>query len=288
MTIRFACPHCRGGLKDLSCVECGRPYEVVDGIPILTVGASDASAQQAAFFDGAVDSEFEIERPVGAPALYGWLLGEKFRRGVAGVAVRGRTALVVCGGSGMDAEFLAKDGAEVVSLDISPGAARRTAERARRHGVLVTPIVADAEHLPFADRSVDIAYVHDGLHHLEQPLAGLREMARVARYAVCVSEPADAFLTGVGIRLGVAATQEEAGNRVARLRLGDVRAVLEDDGYRIGRAKRYAMFYRHEPGVAMHAFSREPLFSVARGSLALANTVIGSFGNKLVIQGFRR
>jgi ubiquinone/menaquinone biosynthesis C-methylase UbiE len=44
--------------------------------------------------------------------------------------------------------------------------------------------VADAERLPFPDRSIDVVYVHDGLHHLARPEAGLAEMTRVARLAV--------------------------------------------------------------------------------------------------------
>ena len=86
--------------------------------------------------------------------------------------------LVVCGGSGMDAEFLAKRGFGVIVSDISTAAIQRAFERARRHGFqLAGAVVADAESLPFADKSFDLAYVHDGLHHPEHPFAALREMA---------------------------------------------------------------------------------------------------------------
>src|SRR5205807_314906 len=137
-------------------------------------------SRQANFFDREEAAEFEIIRPHGTPALYRWLLEEKFRRGVAGVisALRGSgaMALVVCGGSGMDAEFLTSTGARVITSDISIGAAQRARERARRYGLPIMAIVADVERLPFRDRAVDLVYVHDGLHHLADPQNGLREM----------------------------------------------------------------------------------------------------------------
>jgi SAM-dependent methyltransferase len=260
---------------------------MVDGIPVIVDGESDVTGQQAAFFDETGDSDFEIERPVGAPALYDWLLGEKFRLGIAGVSVHGRTALVVCGGSGMDAEFLARAGADVVSSDISLGAARRTVERSRRHGVAIAPLVANAERLPFADRSVDIVYVHDGLHHLERPLVGLADMARVARLAVCVTEPARAAATAAAATIGLAENVEEAGNRVARLTLAEVQETLERYGFRITCARRYAMFYRHEPGPAMRALSRPVLFPIARTAFRLANVPLARIGNKLAVTAVR-
>jgi ubiquinone/menaquinone biosynthesis C-methylase UbiE len=281
------CPLCHAELVDLTCGNCSRHYDVVDGIPIIIAGETDMTGQQAAFFDEAVESEFEIERPAGAPALYDWLLGEKFRLGIAGVSVRGRTALVVCGGSGMDAEFLARAGAEVVSSDISLGGARRTLERSRRHGISLAPLVANAERLPFADRSIDIVYVHDGLHHLERPLAGLAEMARVARVAVCVTEPARAAATAVAATIGIAENVEEAGNRVARLTLAEVQETLERHGFRIARARRYAMFYRHEPGPVMRALSRPLLFPLARAAFRVANVPLARIGNKLAVTAVR-
>ena len=230
----LACPACHGTLEardeQLTCGSCGQRYRIDDGIPVFVserlaehdeldhLGArhdddhdetSDADrhkGDQAAYFDRESQAEFEIERPAGSPGLYRFLLTEKFRRSVEPFhgTLNGWTALTVCAGSGMDAEFLARAGASVISSDISLGAARRVRERARRHYVAIASIVADVEHLPFADRSVDLVYVHDGLHHLEDPWAGVAEMARVARRAVCISEPARAVATSIAVRLGLA------------------------------------------------------------------------------------
>jgi SAM-dependent methyltransferase len=297
--------------QGFACSACGRTYAVADGTPIFAderatqhdefdhIAGPDAhdgadrrdlhKVAQSAFFDRAGLTEFEIERPAGSPALYRFLLAEKFRRSVEPFECRldGWTALTVCGGSGMDAEFLATAGASVISSDLSRGAAARVRERARRHGVSITSIVADIEHLPFADRSVDLVYVHDGLHHLEDPAAGIAEMARVARRAVCISEPARAVATAIAVRLGIALDREEAGNRVARLQPGAVSAALESAGFRVVRADRYAMYYSHVPGRTMSFLSRRPLLPLAILGWRSANRIVGRFGNKLTIVAVR-
>lgn len=285
------CPACRNALvwdeTVTRCGACGASYASEDGIPILVVAASAHNAAQAQWFDEDVDPAFEIERPQGLPALYGWFLEEKFARSVEGLALRGATALVVCGGSGMDAELLAGEGAHVISSDISLGAAKRAVERGRRHGFPLEVVVADMTRLPFADDTIDVVYVHDGLHHLEDPLVGLREMARVARRAVCVSEPARAAATDLAVRLGVALEREEAGNAVARLTLDEVRGTLARCGFRAERASRYAMFYRHEPGPAMRVFSRPLLLPVAKLGWRAANLWTARAGNKLAVRAVR-
>ena len=286
--IALRCPACESDLQVLTCTACGRVYELRDGVPILVVhDAGEHAAAQARWFDEAVDPEWEIERPHGSPRFHRWLLAEKFRRSVTGLDLRGTSVLAVCAGSGMDAEFLARAGATVVAADISSGAAARTAERVRRFDLHVIPVVADVERLPFADRSVDVVYVHDGLHHLEDPIAGLREMARVARRAVCVSEPAQAAVTRAAVRAGIALEREEAGNRVARLTSADVVRVLAKDGFRVVRAERYGMFYRHEPGWPSRVLSSPGLFQLAKLGFRAANAVFGRFGNKLAVVAVR-
>jgi SAM-dependent methyltransferase len=253
-------------------------------------GGSDGGQKlnQAAFFDRE-DPEFETTRPHDGPPMYGWLLGEKFRRSVAAIRgmLPGSLALTVCGGSGMDAEFLARAGARVISSDLSLGAARRAAERARRYGLALEPLVADVERLPFCDRTFDLVYVHDGLHHLERPAAGLSEMARVAAHVVSVSEPARAAATAVAVRLGLALEQEEAGNRVARLELEEIADELRSRGYRIVAAERYAMRYGHHPGLPVRLLSSAPVLPVACLGLRALNVLIGRFGNKLTVQAVR-
>src|SRR5215213_7198500 len=102
----FACPTCRRALDQdaeagvLRCPGCAARYPIVDGIPVVVhQEVADGTAQQAAFFD-AEDAEFETSRPHGTPALYGYLLKQKFRRAVSELtpALEGGRVLVVCGG----------------------------------------------------------------------------------------------------------------------------------------------------------------------------------------------
>lgn len=309
----LACPECMGELTDgnelLECSSCGATYPVIDGIPIFVDeeaaahdeldhlaeegerhGDGNHKARQAAWFDRAQHVEFEIERPTGTPALYQFLLLEKFRRAMEplGRSLDGCSALAVCGGSGMDAELLASTGASTISSDISIGAAQRALERARRHGVPLVSIVADVEHLPFRDRSVDLVYVHDGLHHLADPDRGLREMARVAKRWVSITEPARATATQLAVMLGVALEREESGNVVARLDRPAVERQLRAAGFDVIQSQRYAMYYRHFPGRIFETLSRPGLYQVATAGWRIANAAIGRVGNKLSVVAERR
>lgn len=293
MPVTFVCPSCRGSLAwsigEARCTQCNTGFEVRDGIPILVADLVTHKEQQAQFFDTA-DADFEIERPEGTPRFYRSLIEEKFTRSVSALRplVEGATALSVCGGSGMDAEFIARLGARVVVADISLGAVRRARERARRHGFELIVVVADAERLPLLDQSIDFVYVHDGLHHLEDPLVGLAEMARVTRVAISINEPARAAATRLAVRVRLSEEREDAGNDVARVNPGAITSTLEAAGFGIAHASRYAMVYRHEPGRASVALSHPPLFQIANRARSAFNAVLGGFGNKLTVQAVRR
>lgn len=291
----LVCPSCRSDLAwaadEARCRGCGLVFPVVDEIPVLLPPGVEADAHKQAqveFFD-AEDPEWETERPNGSPELYRWLLEHKFVQSVSSLRelLPGATGLTVCGGSGMDAEFLARAGARVLASDLSLGAALRARRRAERHGVQIQPIVADVEALPLADRSVDLAYVHDGLHHLRDPLAGLREMARVAGTAVSVNEPARAALTRLSIRIGVSEEEEEAGNRIERLGPEVIADGLVSHGYRVVVCRRYLMFYRHRPGAISRSLSSQPLLGLAQLALRVGNLLMGRAGNKFTLQARR-
>jgi len=292
----LACPVCRGKLawapEQARCESCGQAYPVVDGIPVLLppgVESNFHKQSQAEFFDHE-DPEWEISRPHGAPEVYRWLLEQKFARSVSSLRelLPGATALTLCGGSGMDAEFLARTGARVIASDLSLGAARRARQRAERYGLELQPVVADAEALPLADRAVDLAYVHDGLHHLEDPLAGLGEMARVAKVAVSITEPAKAAATRLAVLIGFSSDEEEAGNRVERIRPETLSAGLASRGFRVVVCRRYAMLYRHRPGPVFRFLSLPVVAGLAKLALRAGNLIVGRVGNKFTLQARRQ
>jgi len=288
----LVCPRCRAELDWLEtearCTACGRLYPVHAGIVELLADVDAHKAEQATFHDEEADTAYETSRPHDTPRFYRWLFEEKFRRGLGALgSLSSMTALTVCGGSGMDAEFLAQAGARVLTADISPRAAERARERGRRYNVEIESIVADVEQLPFRDRSVDLVFVHDGLHHLVDPFLGLKEIARVARRAVSINEPSKAIITRAATHFGLALEQEEAGNRVARLDLDEVVQMFAESGFSVVRAERFPMLYRHKAGVLSRAFSRPLLFEPAKAAYRMSAVIAGRAGNKLTVQAIR-
>jgi SAM-dependent methyltransferase/uncharacterized protein YbaR (Trm112 family) len=306
----LVCPACRDGdllgldkpdpNRTLVCSSCGAQYRVEDGIPLLHPPGSDPhkahdeldhaahhKQRQAGYFDRGVAEEFELTRPHGTPRAYRWLLMRKLLLSINGLPpLAGATVVDACCGSGMEAEFLARQGARVVALDISEGAARRARARARRFDLDYLAVVGDIERLPIRSRAADVGFVHDGLHHLDDPMTGILELARVARRALSVNEPADAALTQAAVMAGLAANEEDAGNAVRRLQPKHVRQELESAGWQV-RCDRYLMYYRHEPGRLMDWVSRPGVFPLYQQLVETANLVVGTRGNKLCLVGMR-
>lgn len=94
---------------------------------------------------------------------------------------------VGCGPGALTAVLVERCGAESVSA-IDPSEPFVAAVRSRLPGVHVQ--LATAERVPFADASFDLAMAQLVVHFMQDPLSGLREMARVTRpgglVAACV------------------------------------------------------------------------------------------------------
>jgi SAM-dependent methyltransferase len=105
----------------------------------------------------------------------------------AGIA-RGQLALDVgCGPGALTAELVARLGAMSVSA-VDPSESFVSAARQRHPGVTVER--AAAEELPFGDDTFEVALAQLVVHFMEDPVGGLRQMARVTRaggvVAACV------------------------------------------------------------------------------------------------------
>lgn len=262
-----------------------------DETPKYTRGGDHQAARHRArqrdYHDhGVADPEFEITRPRGGGRFYSFLMEYKVRAAVGLLAegLRGATVLDVCSGSGMDAELLSRLGAHVVCLDISTGALNRAAERSRRYGVAYGLVGGDVERLPMRDKAFDYAFVHDGLHHLMDPEGAISEMVRVSRRGAIITEPAEAMLTAILIKLHVLSPFEEAGNRVHRLHPRRLKPLFARLGFPLVRYRRYLVKYPHRPGRLFRLFDRPGLYELARFTfLVVGARLLGAAGNKLAI-----
>jgi SAM-dependent methyltransferase len=96
--------------------------------------------------------------------------------------VRGRRVLELGCGAAAGARWLAGQGAEVTGLDLSAGMLRHAAEAARRSGVRVPLVQADALALPFRDATFDVVCTAFGaIPFVADSGAVMREVARVLR-----------------------------------------------------------------------------------------------------------
>lgn len=91
-----------------------------------------------------------------------------------------RTLLDVGAGSGFSSAYYPAR-VHVIATDYAAGMLRGNPVRDR--------LLAAADRLPFADGSVDAVACWELLHHLERPVAAVREMLRVARRRVIIFEP---------------------------------------------------------------------------------------------------
>jgi SAM-dependent methyltransferase len=105
----------------------------------------------------------------------------------AGIAAGRKVLDVGCGPGALTAELVARLGADAVTA-VDPTEPFVAAARERHPGVDVRR--AAAEDLPFADAEFDAALAQLVVHFMADPVAGLREMARVTRpggvVAACV------------------------------------------------------------------------------------------------------
>lgn len=69
----------------------------------------------------------------------------------------------------------------VVGLDAAGGVLGEAEQLAGRRGVSAEWVVGDALALPFADAAFDVVHAHQVLQHVADPVAALREAARVLR-----------------------------------------------------------------------------------------------------------
>ena len=96
--------------------------------------------------------------------------------------VGGKRVLEVGSGAAMCSRWLAAQGADPVAVDLSGQMLRHAREAAARTGIAVSLVQADAEHLPFAPGSFDIAFTAFGaVPFVADSARVMRQVARVLR-----------------------------------------------------------------------------------------------------------
>jgi ubiquinone/menaquinone biosynthesis C-methylase UbiE len=99
-------------------------------------------------------------------------------------AVEGKRILEVACGRGGFSRLLASKGAMILGADFSESAVRIAKEKLLRDPALadrVTYMQADAQNLPFGDRTFDIVISCETIEHVPDERAALREMYRVCK-----------------------------------------------------------------------------------------------------------
>jgi SAM-dependent methyltransferase len=150
----------------------GREYPIVDGIPVLSLGFRNQDEAQTVQSFGEEWARYDdFDGYMGSADLFFQFTG------LTGEQVRGRTILEVGCGGGRWLAVMAELGArEVVGLDFSSAtlqASRRTAAYTQVHVVRGSSLAMPL--LPKFDLVVSIGVVH----HLDDPVQGLREMRKV-------------------------------------------------------------------------------------------------------------
>src|SRR5262249_33482942 len=108
---------------------------------------------------------------------------QPLHRFLAAVAPRGdELALDVACGPGLLAKAFAPHVREIVGVDLTPAMVKKAVAIAREAGVSNESFeVADALRLPFAANALALVLTRLALHHMPDPHAAVREMARVLR-----------------------------------------------------------------------------------------------------------
>ena len=155
---------------------------------------------------------------------------------LAGVHPGQRAIDVGCGPGSLTTELAGRLGPDAVAA-VDPSPPFVAAARLRHPGVDVRE--APAEALPFADNSFDAALAQLVVHFMADPVAGLREMARVTRLggvvAACVWDFAGGrgplgpfWAMAHGIRADIEDESERAGTRQGHLTELFIAAGLRD------------------------------------------------------------
>jgi SAM-dependent methyltransferase len=137
---------------------------------------------EIAFEPGSAEHLAEVERRFLAEAWFAQRPGEPpFSRLIPFDELAGRDVLEIGCGTGVHAALLARAGARVTAVDLTATAVDLTRRRLALEGLEADVREADAEALPFDERSFDFVWSWGVIHHSEHTDRVLAEIGRVLR-----------------------------------------------------------------------------------------------------------
>ncbi|MBI2499306.1 class I SAM-dependent methyltransferase [Candidatus Woesearchaeota archaeon] len=171
------------GSAGIDCQGCGTLYPIKDKILDFVprdkalVISSTVDEEQAKYWE----EDEEMYRPYDHEVALGFAKqrAQYIRKNVPLSEIS--SALDVGSGNGMSTHCLEDDINTLFSVDLSRRLLLKNPAKIR--------IRSDAYKLPFRDKSVDMVYSWELLHHVERPSEVLAEMGRVARKYVSFFEP---------------------------------------------------------------------------------------------------
>ena len=128
-----------------------------------------------AYFDK-IDSEFKRKHELYSPD---WINDEPFSNIVDFNSMEGKRVLEIGCGLGFNTEQFSSHGANIVSIDQTVTAARTTQKRLSLKNLSGTPVIANAEQLPFKMKSFDFVWSWGVIDHTPRTDVVVDEIDRV-------------------------------------------------------------------------------------------------------------
>ncbi|NLF01785.1 MAG: methyltransferase domain-containing protein [Anaerolineales bacterium] len=187
----LACPACQGSLviedDRIECQKCRKTYAIRNGIPYFVEEEEldDFEVGESQFHSLVAP---QADHAHAQATLRAEVLHDAFLAPIYDLPAEAPVLDVACG-SGVDIVRLAARGFRVVGMDISPGMIAVAQQKMDELGLSgqVLLCVSSARALPFRSGCFQAAYICAALHHMQEPQAVLRDMARVTRAGGLVS-----------------------------------------------------------------------------------------------------
>jgi ubiquinone/menaquinone biosynthesis C-methylase UbiE len=180
------CPTCgcvlQSGKSELNCPTCNLVYHKLEGFwDMLPAASSSLKLSERDHYSEKSDRYADMHQVWSSSPFYRHY-HDSFLNDLRALPERSLILETGCG-LGHDGLELLASGYRLVETDIAVGQLRHAQRLHSMHGFSDRSccLLADAEHLPFADASFDGAFMVASLHHLQDPLRALEEMRRVLR-----------------------------------------------------------------------------------------------------------